>query len=409
MTHGGIEVPGPSWLFPRSPAIKFLPSSWTFITLRPATRFPRDPMRALTFTKTLGTLSFLFASACGSSGKPAEKPVTTETKPEKSASTAVVASTSKAKGGLDAPDNDPALVALAREALKCFRKPECEARGKWYEPFHMGREVDFKTLVNLIEDDHPEIRSLAAGILRGKKGKPGFHTDRAQATRVLDALDREQDEDVAREIALAAAFIDVKATGLEERMTKVIHFDIRERVRVKMIESILNNNWDVPTVTAAVKGMTSDSSSDVRVAAVRAFDVLELRAEACPFWTSNLTHQDVYLADKCFYYLVSDSCKGEYEAMLSAAANRPPLSPENLQPLCGQTDTPEPVKTKLMALVEAWAPNAKLNGAQRVQSMKLLAACDPPRAKKTAAALTKDPDEYVRDTAKELDKSLPKK
>ncbi len=368
-------------------------------------------MRAQPFTKTICTLTVFFGLACGSSSKPAEKPVTTpvttETKPEKSASAEAAAS--KPKRGLDAPDNDPALVALAREVLKCFRKPECEAQGKWYEPFHMGREVDFKTLVNLIEDDHPEIRSMAAGILRGKKGKPGFHTDRAHATRVLDALDREQDEEVAREIALAAGFIDVKATGLEERMIKIIYFDTRQRVRVRMLESILDNNWDVPTVTAAVKGMTGDSSGDVLVAAIRAFDVRELRAEACPFWTSNLTHQDASVADKCFYYLVSASCKGEYDTMLNVAGNRPPLSPENLQPLCQQGDTPDPVKTKLLALTEAWAATPKLNGSQRVQSLKLLATCDPARAKIAATALIKDQDEYVREAAKEVDKSLPKK
>jgi len=273
----------------------------------------------------------------------------------------------------------------------------------------MGREVDFKTLVNLIEDEHPEVRSMAAGILRGKKGKPGFHTDRALATRVLDALDREQDEEVAREIALAAGFIDVKATGLEERMIKIIYFDTRPRVRVRMLESILDNNWDVPAVTTAVKGMTGDSSGDVLVAAIRAFDVRELRAEACPFWMSNVTHQDASVADKCFFYLVSDSCKSEYDAMLNVAARRPPLSPENLQPLCQRGETPDPVKTKLLELAEAWAANTKLNGSQRVQSLKLLASCDPDRGKKAAAALTKDQDEYVRELAKELDKPPPKK
>ena len=364
-------------------------------------------MRAHTFTKALCTLSLVLAAACGSSSKPVEGPVTTETKPEKTSTPEAAASNKKR--GLEAPDNDPALVALAREAQKCFRKPECEAQGKWYEPFHMGREVDFKTLVNLIEDEHPEIRSLAAGILRGKKGKPGFHTDRAYATRVLDALDREQDEDVAREIALVAGFIDVKATGLEERMLKIIHFDTRERVRVRMIESILDNNWDVPTVTSAVKGMTSDASGDVRAAAVRAFDVEGLRSEACPFWAATLSHQDIYLADKCIYYLVSDSCKGEYDAMLNATADRPPPSPENLQPLCKREDTAEAVKTKLLGLTEAWAANPKLHGSQRVQALKLLALCDPVRAKKAVAGLTKDQEESVRETAKELEKSLPKK
>ena len=363
-------------------------------------------MRADTFTKSLCTLTLLFAAACGSSSKPAEKPVTTAT--TATTSEKPKADASKAKRGLDAPDNDPALVALAREALKCYRKAECEAQGKWYEPFHMGHQVDFKTLVNLIEDEHPEIRSLAAGILRGKKGKPGFHTDVAYATRVLDALDREQEEDVAREIALAAGFIDVKATGLEERMLKIIHFDTRERVRVRMIESILDNNYDVPTVTSVVKDMVLDSSSDVRVAAVRAFDVSELRAQACPFWAANLDHSDRYLADKCFYELVSNSCKDQYDAMLSAAATRPPSSPENLQPLCLREETPAPVKTKLLAMAETWATNSTLNNLQRTQSLKLLALCDPPRAKTVAAALTKDPDEYIRENAIEVDKSIPK-
>ena len=95
--------------------------------------------------------------------------------------------------------------------------------------------------------------------------------------------------------------------------------------------------------------------------------------------------------------------------MLNVAANRPPLSPENLQPLCLPGDTADPVKTKVLALIEAWAANPILNGLQRVQSLKLLATCDPARAKIAVAALIKDQDEYVRETAKELDKSLPKK
>lgn len=366
-------------------------------------------MYTRTFTKYLGLVALVVASACGSSGTQPDKPTT----PAKTETTST-ASTAKTpvgnpKRGLEAPDNDPALVALAREALKCYRKGDCEAQAKWFEPFHKGQQVDSKTLVNLIEDEHADIRSMAAGVLRGKKGQPGFHRDAVLARRVLDALDKEEDEYVAREIALAAGFIEVKATGLEERMVKIMNLDTRERVRIGMIESILHNNWDVPGVTAAVKGLSGDSSSDVRVATVRAFDVPELRAEACPFWTSNLSHQDASLADKCFYYLISTSCKGEYEAMLREAEKRPPSSPENFQPFCQQVDPNDAFTKKLIDDADKWANTTTLNAIQRSQSLKLLAKCDPERAKKVVAGLTKDKEDSVRETALELEKELKKK
>ena len=369
-------------------------------------------MKMRTLTRLVGTLTLFVAAACGSSNQTSDKPIvpssqgTSTTKATKGTTSST---SGTAKRGLDAAGNDPALVALAREALECYQKANCEAQRKWYEPFHLGRQVDFKTLVNLVEDEHPEIRSLAVGILRGKKGQPGFHTDVALATRVLDALEREQDEHVAREIALAAGFIDVKATGLESRMLNIMRMDTRERVRVAITESILSNNWDVPTVTAAVKGMTGDASSDVRAAAIRAFDVAELRAEACPFWQSTLIDKDMYLVDKCFYHLVAHSCKGEYEAMLREAERRPPVNPENLQPLCRPDELPDALRSRFVDDLETWSMKTNLQAAQRVQSLKLLASCDPVRAKKVVDELVKDKDEAVRETAADVKKNLPKK
>ena len=360
--------------------------------------------------KPLFALSLLVLAACGSSSEPVKAPTKDETKTDKPADTEKPATTaSKGARGLDAPDNDPALVSLAREAMKCFRQAECEAQGKWYEPFHRGQQVDFKTLVNLLEDSHPEVRTMAAGVLRGQKGKPGFHTDAAYATRVLDALEKEEDEYVARDIAVAAGFIDVKATGLEERVLKILRLDMRERVRVALTETILTNNWDNPTMTSAVKGMTSDASSDVRVAAIRAFDVLELRKEACPFWASVLTDRDTFLIDKGFYYLVSGSCTAQYEEMLSIAEKRPPAAPEIFQTFCRNVDPKDPFTKRFIDDIEKWVTTTTLSGMQRNQSLKLLLECDPVRAKKIAATLLKDQDEGVRERATEIDKMKIKK
>lgn len=358
------------------------------------------------FAKNLCALGLLFAAACGgSSSDPVKTPVTaTTTETRKTGSETQTASAPKGPRGLEATDNDPALVALAREAAKCYHEATCEAKSKWFEPFQQGKQVDFKTLVNLIEDKNPQIRTLAAGVLRGKKGQPGFHTDAAYAKRVLDALEREEDEYVSRDIAIAAAFIEVKTTGLEERMLKILRFDMRERVRVAFTESILTNNWDNPAVVTAVKGMTSDASSDVRAAAVRAFDVRELHDEACSFWAATLTDRDTYLPDKCYYYLVNNSCKGQYEEMLSVAEKRPPASPEVFQPFCQQPDPTKPFTKRFIDDMEKWATTTTLNGTQRSQSLKLLSQCDMARAKKTAKTLLKDKEESVRQLATEIDK-----
>jgi len=358
------------------------------------------------FRKTFGLLTFLFAAACGSSSNPDTTPAKdTSAKP---ADSAKAAEAPKTKRGLEAPDNDPALVALIKDVLLCYRKAECAAQGKWYEPFHMGRQVDFKTLVNFIEDEKPEVRTLAAGVLRGKKGQPGFHTDAAYAKRVLDALEKETDDDVAREIALAAGFIDVKATGLESRMVNIIQLDPREKVRTSMIETILYNNAETPTMVAAVKQLILDPNTNIRVAVVRAFDAGGLDKEACGLWAGNLDHEDRYLADKCYYYLVTNPCSAQYDAMLDAAEKRPPTAIENLQALCTQGGTPPKIKERLIKATDSWAMNTKLLASQRAESLKVLAACDPAQAKKVAGALTKDKDDYVREKAVELDKSLPK-
>ena len=47
--------------------------------------------------------------------------------------------------------------------------------------------------------------------------------------------------------------------------------------------------------------------------------------------------------------------------------------------------------------------------AQRVQSLKLLASCDPVWAKKVVDELVKDKDEALRETAADVKKNLPKK
>lgn len=358
------------------------------------------------FRKSFGLLTVLFAAACGSSSSPENTTPTKETsvKPADSAK----ADAPKAKRGLEAPDNDPALVALMKEVLVCYRKADCAAQGKWYEPFHLGKQVDFKTLVNFIEDEKPEVRSLAAGVLRGKKGQPGFHTDAAYAKRVLDALEKETDDDAAREIALAAGFIDVKATGLEARMVNIIQLDPREKVRTSMIETILYNNSETPAMVAAVKQLILDPNTNIRVAVVRAFDAEGVKAEGCKVWAGNLDHEDRYLADKCYYYLVANPCAAQYDAMIDAAEKRPPTAIENLQGLCIQGGTPPKIKERLIKATDAWANNTKLLGMQRAESLKVLAACDPARAKAVAGALTKDKDEYVREKAIELDKTLPK-
>lgn len=365
------------------------------------------------------TSAMVFVTACGPASPEVAAPVLPGTggpaaigpvAPGGSASAAASATpAAKSAVGLDAPDNDPALVETARAALACFGKPECEAQGKWYEPFHRGRQVDVKTLVNFLEDERPVIRRMGAAVLRGKKGQPGFHTDVGLSTRVLDALEREKDEQVARAIALAAGFIDARATGLEARMLKLMRSEPRERVRAQLVGTVTDGNWDNATMVAAVKELVNDASEEVRIEAVMALAVSELRAQACPFWLANLGHKDAHVADKSLFEMAHKGCKANYDAMIDAAEKRPPLSPENLGTLCSEGETPDGVKKKLVAATDKWAKDKALSGSQRVQALKVLARCDPAQGKKAAAALVKDSDDYVREQAAEVEKTPAKR
>ncbi len=274
--------------------------------------------------------ALLSLAACGPAGPEVVSPppgtaAPTATSAPAAGGTATATTTSASAAGptgLDAPDNDPELVATARAALPCFRAAECPARDKWYEPFNRDRQVDPKTLVSFLEDARPEVRDMAASVLRGKKGKPGFHTDPALAKRVLDALEREKDEFVARHIALAAGNIDAKATGLQERLLKRLKDEPRERVRAELAGALVHGNWDNPEILEAVKKLIDDPSDEVRKEALRSLDVPELRAQACAFWLANVGHKEASTGDRCAFHIVYHGCGSSFEGLMEALAKR---------------------------------------------------------------------------------------
>lgn len=339
--------------------------------------------------------------------QPPPSPAETQKTPKPSADAAVP----RAPRGLDAPDNDPAVVKLAREALVCFYEAECPAMGAWYEPFHMrGKQYEHKTLVNLLEDEKIEVRVLASTVLRGKKGEPGFHVDAAMSRRVLDALDRETNERAGRGIALAAGRIDLRATGLEERVMKLVRSDPRPWARKEIVRSFVDGNWDNAAVIALVKELVNDPDGNVRVEAVEALGVRELREEPCPFWLANLGHQDASVADASMYQITNyHRCKAQYEAAMDALEKRPLVFPEKLSALCDPRAGSDKLKKRAVTALDKWAQDASLQIHQRTGALEALNRCDAQLAKKTAAALSKDESESVRGKAAEIAGSAPAK
>jgi hypothetical protein len=215
---------------------------------------------------------------------------------------------------------------------------------------------------------------------------------------------------VGREIAIVAGLIDLRATGLEDRMMKMVRSDPRPWVRTHVLRTLLDGNWDNPIVVAAVKELVNDPAEDVRHEAIDAFDVSDLREQACPFWLANLGHKDARVADKSMFQMMHfHKCKAHYEAAIDALEKRPLQSPENLSPLCEQGPATDKVKKRITALTDKWAQDASLQPYQRVQALGILAKCDAQQAKKTAAALSKDADEYVRENAAVMAGATPKR
>lgn len=169
--------------------------------------------------------------------------------------------------GLDAKDNDPAVVALAKAALACPRggdelfDTKCSAYTTWADPKRASADA---TSVNLLDDADERVRFLGATALKPEhpafvKGE-GVHYqfDRALAGRLIAAAAKEPSETVAVSLGARVARIDVEKTGALEPIIAMVKARKHVRAVREVIQNVLfSNSRHRPTYDFMI-GMTKD-------------------------------------------------------------------------------------------------------------------------------------------------------
>jgi hypothetical protein len=316
--------------------------------------------------------------------------------------------------GLDAADNDAALVEAARAVIaKCT----FNQAGGYYTPtcdelaLFTGKAMNAEaTVMNMLGDDDAKIRGLAARTLSAK-GK-AYRSDNQQALRVIAALNAEKHQGVALQLADAVARIDASASATLDALKKVASEHPTPNVRARLIGPLLSNNRDALFAFVQTRA-TDDADEAVRVAAAGAFwgNSDEARvSDVCRFWLERANDGgSAKVAGKSAYFLATKktggNCRDQYDALLDRIAELSKSGAVGDQGMSGALShlhghpaaTPEQ-KQRSFTIAKALVANTNNDGLSRAEALRFVIA-ESPDGKALAKKYLEDESVHVRGAA----------
>ncbi|HEY4180957.1 MAG TPA: hypothetical protein VGM90_29140 [Kofleriaceae bacterium] len=305
--------------------------------------------------------------------------------------------------GLAAKDNDPAIVALAKEGIKCKADGDrlewnCDGFKAWRDSKLFEDNKGDATLTNLLEDPDEKVRSLAVDRFQHLAPK-----DPAQVKRMLAAAQLETSTIVAEWLGRSLGAADVAKAGVAADANKLIADSKSPELRNGLITGGASNAAYFDTILEV-----GNESTDVKLrhAAVEAFynNTPEGKeADVCKMWLGNVDNADAETAGAATSLEGRvGSCKDNYDALLDkidarqkngTIANAEMVS--SLHWLNDGSSATDAQKKRAIDLGKAIASNEKLPQDARGGAVELLAPID---ATYTAKFL-KDKDDYVKGVA----------
>jgi hypothetical protein len=328
------------------------------------------------------------------------------------------ASASGATRGLERPENDAEIIKLAKAAVSCPRDqpdahframldPDCPSLKTWEKSDRIAQSPDATTLLNLIEDPFPINRWLGATALTRISAR--WKKDKQAATRIVTATEKEDDKFVGYRIGLATAVIDLKATGLADRVIALINDEKRDPwLRDGVVATLgYNDPEEFPAVREAVEQVARrDKDASLRGSAVR--ELGHAAAKECTLFLELLHDPESAVASSAVHACFSKGCEANIEPMLVEIERQAKLGQvknETFAWALGEVGKSSPppkpaMKSRLMSDAREIVKSDKNSSLARSRAIEVMVALDPKAAAAFAAKYTKDSDALVAAAAK---------
>ena len=235
-------------------------------------------------------------------------------------------SASSGDGGLNHPDNDAAVVKLAKAAMKCEWKRDslaydCDDFKAWNESKELDDGKNDATLLNMLEDGDKVVRFLAAKALQSNSVK--WPSDEKAAKRVIAAAKKEKDGDISELMGRIVGEIDVSKTKLDGDVKKLLSDSKNQKLRKGIVSSVLFNNRKEGGFYDLLQKMArEDGDKEVRKAAAAAFWTggSDRHDDTCKLWLELSDDADADIAGHSAYHASwwshGGGCTGQWDALL---------------------------------------------------------------------------------------------
>lgn len=321
--------------------------------------------------------------------------------------------------GLSDPSNDKALVDLAKPVLACKWSAggfdySCAELKAWNASDLLKDGKADKTLVNFLDDGDEKVRYLGASGL-SQKGR-AYRKDKDLATHVVDVADKESAKVVVTALGRAVGTIDLKGTGLADRVKTMVESHKNEALREALAGNTLFDNRDVPGMyDLFVKLARTDKTPAVRRAAAAAFwtgTPNGKNEEVCKLWLELAGDKDSDLAGHSAYHCAFTSsgggCVGQWDALLTlietqakSGGVRSSFTASALNYFYGQGKASAAQKKRALEIAKVLVKNNKNDGAARSSALDFIGKNDP-GGKAFAAQFDADSDFFVKSSAKRI-------
>lgn len=345
---------------------------------------------------------------------PRAAPSTSRPAPEPTARSSAAGRTGK---GLDAPDNDKEIVALAKKAAVCRWEgaalaatcPELRAWTDAKDPFVDGRGDP--TLVALLEDPDEKARTLAATKLAAVGVR--YRTARALAERVVAVGEGEKSARVAPGLGEALGRVDVEETQLFERIRALALRSELVPLRAGLTKTVAFANPGSLRAFELTRDQVKDPAPEVRLAAVEAlwWGGGPRPQETCAFWAKTLDSRadDAVAARSAKQLTWWGRCQAHYDALLDLLERRQKagevkdvLYTAALTHLCDDRKATEPARRRAAALAAQLADGKTADRLVRGGALEAVLHCDRTGGKATVRKYAADDDSHVRARATDL-------